>query len=148
MNTMKTNFGIKLIAVISSIKLILYESKGIKIIKKLEELPIVFEKHHHHKQKKEESHYQKKSTPGSLFEPHSAPQDIEYYEAAQQASKFLKKKINNNADYKELVIVAGPKMLGYIRQSIDNNLKKIVYKEITKNLVNQDMRIIEQSVFK
>jgi protein required for attachment to host cells len=108
----------------------------------------VFEKHYHHKQEKSESHYQKKSASGSLFEPHSAPKDIEYYEAAKKASEILEKKINDNLDYKRLIIVTEPKMLGYIRQSISNNLKKIIYKEITKNLVGQDIYTIEQSVFK
>lgn len=145
---METDFGITLIAVISSVEMILYEAKGIKILKELEKLPIVFEKHHHHKQGKTESHYQKKTTQGSLFEPHSAPKDIEYYEAAKKASEILEKKINNNLDYKRLIIVAEPKMLGYIRQSISNNLKKIIYKEITKNLVGQGIQDIQQSVFK
>ncbi len=145
---MENNLGIKLIAVISSVEMILYEAKGIKILKELEKLPIVFEKHHHHKQEKTESHYQKKNTPGSLFEPRSAPKDIEYYEAAKKASVILENKISNNLDYKRLIIVAEPKMLGYIRQSISNNLKKIIYKEITKNLVGQDIQDIQQSVFK
>ena len=145
---MENDLGIKLIAVISSVEMILYEAKGIKIIRELEELPIVFEKHHHHKQEKTESHYQKKSTPGSLFEPHTVPKDIEYYEAAKKASEILEKKINNNLDYKRLIIVAEPKMLGYIRKSISDNLKKILYKEIAKNLLGQDIHAIEQSVFK
>ena len=90
---MENNLGIKLIAVISSVEMILYEAKGIKILKELEKLPIVFEKHHHHKQEKTESHYQKKTTPGSLFEPRSAPKDIEYYEAAKKASVILENKM-------------------------------------------------------
>lgn len=64
---MENDLGVKLIAVISSVEMILYEAKGIKIIKELEKLLIVFEKHHHHKQEKTESHYQKKSVPRSLF---------------------------------------------------------------------------------
>ena len=39
---MENDLGIKLIAVISSVEMILYEAKGIKIIRELEELPIVF----------------------------------------------------------------------------------------------------------
>ena len=89
---MKTDFGIKLIAVVNSIEMILYEAKGIKIIKELEKLPIVLEKRHHHKKEKTESHYQKKSTPGSLFEARSKPKDIEYYEAAKKVAEILEKK--------------------------------------------------------
>ena len=100
---MENDLGIKLIAVISSIKMVLYEAKGTKIIKELEDWLIVSEKHHHHKQEKTESHYQKKSAPASLFEPHSAPKDIEYQEAAKKASEILEKKINSNLDYKKLI---------------------------------------------
>jgi protein required for attachment to host cells len=50
---MENNMGITLVAVIRSVKMILYKAKGIKITKALEELPIVFEKYHHiHKKKK------------------------------------------------------------------------------------------------
>jgi len=144
---MRDSFGLKLIAVINSVEMVLYEAKGIKVIKRLKDFPIVFEKHRHHKKEKTESHYQKKSTPGSLFEPYSAPKDIEYREAAKKVSEIMEKKINDNLDYKKLIIVADPKMLGHIRQSVSKNLKNIIYKEIPKNLMGQDIYTIEQSVF-
>ena len=145
---MKNDLGIKLIAVINSVTMILYEAKGVKISKKSEEIPIISEKHHHHTQEKSESHYQKKSLPGSLFDTHSPPKDLEYNEAAHQAYKILESKINNNSDYKKVIIVAEPKMLGYIRKLTGNGLKKIIEKEIAKDLVGQDMHFIEKSVFK
>ena len=144
---MRNDLGIELIAVINSVKVILYEAKGIKITKPLGELSIVLEKHHH-KQEKAESHYQKRSAPGSLFEPHSSPKDLEYHEAAHNVSKILEEKINNNPDYTKLIIVAEPKMLGCLRKLISNKLKKIIYKEVVKDLVGQDMNFIEKSVFK
>ena len=144
---MENDSNLKLIAVVNSVKCILYEAKGLKIIKELEEFALVSEQHHHHKQEKTESHYQKKSTPGSLFEAHSAPKDLEYHEGAKTASEILEKKINDSSHYKTLIIVAEPKMLGYIRQSISNNLRKIITKEIAKNLVGHDLSIIEQTVF-
>jgi protein required for attachment to host cells len=144
---MKNDLSIKLVAVINSVKLILYKAQGIKIIEEIANFPIVSEKHHHHNQEKTESHYQKKSTPGSLFEPHSTPKDLEYYEAAKKASEILEKKINGDSEYNQLIIVAEPKILGYVRQSISNNLKKIIYKEIVKNLVGRNVKIIEQTIF-
>ena len=145
---MKNDLGIKLIAVINSVTMILYEAKGVKISKKMEEMPIVSEKHHHHAHEKAESHYQKKSLPGSLFDAHSLPKDLEYNEAAHQAYEILESKINDNSDYKKVIIVAEPKMLGYIRKLIGNGLKKIIEKEIAKDLVGQDMLFIEKIVFK
>jgi len=144
---MRNDLGIKLIAVINSLKLVLYEAKGIKITKTLEELPIVLEKHHHHKQERTQSHYYKKSTPESTFEPHSSPKDLEYQEAAKNASEILTKKINSNNNYKELIIVAESKMLGCVRQSINNHLKRIIHREIAKDLVGHDIQSIEQSIF-
>ena len=145
---MRNDLGTELIAVINSLKMILYEAKGIKITKELGEFSIVLEKHHHHKQEKTESHYQKRSAPGSLFEPHTPPKDLEYHEAAHKTSEILEKKINDNPNYTKLIIVAEPKMLGYIRKTISNQLKKIIYKEVSKKLVGQDMHSIEKSVFK
>lgn len=145
---MKNDLGTELIAVINSLKMILYEAKGIKITKELEEFSIVLEKHHHHNQEKRESLYKKRSAPGSLFEPHSPPKDLEYQEAAHKASEILEKKINDHLDYTKLIIVAEPKMLGHIRKTISNKLKKIIYKEVVKDLVGQEMHFIEKSVFK
>jgi protein required for attachment to host cells len=143
---MENGLGIKLIAVINSVKMVLYESKGLKITKNLGEMAIVSEKHHHHQQEKGESSYQKKSAEGSLFEPHSAPNDLEHHEAAKKVAEILEEKVNNNSDYTKLVIIATPKMLGCVKQSISNHLKKLVYKEIAKNLVGQDIRAIEKNV--
>ncbi|XVN42440.1 MAG: host attachment protein [Candidatus Rickettsia vulgarisii] len=134
-----------LIAVASNAKIILYVAKGIKITKTLQNIPIILENHHKHTKK--DSLYQKKSAPGSLFEPHSSPKDLEHHEAAKQITNIIEKTINDNHDFKKLVIIAEPKMLGHIRQTINNNLKKIIIKEISKNLVDQDVHVIEQAVF-
>ena len=144
---MENNLYMKLIVVANSIKLALYKAKGIKIIKDSEEFIVISEKHHHHNKDKIESHYQKKSAPRSLFEPQSSPKDIEYLEAAKKISEIIEQKINDDKNCKELIIVADPKLLGFIRQSTNNNIKKLVSKEIQKNLVDQDINIIEKNVF-
>lgn len=134
-----------LIAVASNAKLTLYVAKGIKITKMLQDIPIILE--NHNKRSKKDSLYQKRSAPGSLFQPHSSPKDLEHHEAARQITNTLEKTINDNHDFKKIVIVAEPKLLGHIRQTINNNLKKIVIKEISKNLVDQDVHVIEQAAF-
>jgi protein required for attachment to host cells len=60
---MNNEFGITLIAVANSVKIVLYEAQGIKIIKKLKGFPKIVEKQTRNKLKKSESHYAKKSSP-------------------------------------------------------------------------------------
>jgi protein required for attachment to host cells len=145
---MINDLGIKLVAVANSIRMVLYEASGIKVTNKLTELPIVPEVHHHHNIEKSQSYYHKKSAPLSLFEPHSPAKDLEYHEAAQKVAEILEEKINNNIPhYNKLIIIAEPKMLGAIRQALSKNLQKIIYKEIAKDLVNEDIKFIEKSIF-
>jgi protein required for attachment to host cells len=145
---MTNDLGVKLIAVASSVKMVLYEATGIKVTKKLEELPVTSEAHHHHNAEKSQSYYHKKSAPLSLFEPHSSVKDLEYSEAAKRIVEVLEKKINNNiSHYNKLIIIAEPKMLGSIRQALSKNLQKIIYKEIAKDLVDEDIKFIEKSIF-
>lgn len=145
---MVNDLGVKLIALASSVKVVLYEASGVKVNKKLEELPVVSEVHHHHNLEKSQSYYNKKSAPLSLFEPHTSAKDIEYNAAARRISEILEEKIQNNlAHYNKLIIVAEPKMLGELRQMLSNNVQKIIYKEIAKNLVNADIKSVEESIF-
>lgn len=145
---MKDNLSLKLVAVIDSVRMILYDAKGVKIISKALELALTSEKHHHHNKEKRDSHYQNKSSPGSLFEPHTAPKDLEQHEAAKMVSEYLEKIINDIQNkYKSLIIVADPKMLGHVRQTLSNNLKKIVEKEFAKDLINHSSKSIEQIIF-
>jgi protein required for attachment to host cells len=144
---MENDLHTKLVAILNSTKLIIYEAKGIKIIGQIGKFSIVTEKHHHHDDQKSQSHYQQKSTPKSLFEPHSQASEVEYAEAAKSACKILEEKVQNNRDYNKLIIVAEPKMLGSLRSHMSNSLKKLLYKEISKNLINEDVKSIEHNVF-
>ncbi|MCC8417252.1 MAG: hypothetical protein LN588_01765 [Rickettsia endosymbiont of Bryobia graminum] len=78
-----------LITVANNAKFILYLAYGIKITKTLQTIPIILENHHKHTKK--DSLYQKKSAPGSLFEPHSSPKDLEHHEAAKQVTQIYRK---------------------------------------------------------
>jgi protein required for attachment to host cells len=139
-----------LVAVINSIKMFLYEAKNHKITKQLRVDMIVEEKHHHHNvHEKRDSGYEKMSSPGSMFAPHSDPRDIEHGEAAHAAVEILEKEFlgNGSGNYKELFIVAEPKILGYMRQIMSSNLKKAITKEVAKNLVNHEMGDIDKIIF-
>ena len=139
-----------LVAVVNSIKMFLYEAKNHKITKQLRVDMIVEEKHHHHNtHERRDSGYAKMSSPGSMFAPHSDPKDVEYNEAAHAAVEILEKEflINSSGNYKELFIVAEPKILGCMRQVMSSNLKKAVGKEISKNLVNHEMDYIDKIIF-
>ncbi|AFE49281.1 host attachment protein [Rickettsia prowazekii] len=139
---------LKLIAVIDSKHMMLYDALGIKITtNKPLKLTLDLEEHHHHREKRQ-SLYQNKSTPGSLFEPHTSLKDIEHKEAARSVIKHLEKVTTaNQAKYKELIIIAEPKMLGCVRQELTSGLKKIVTKEIAKDLVQHNVDAVERAVF-
>ena len=144
---MKNEFGITLIVVTNSVKIVLYEAQGIEIIKKLKGFPKIIEKQTHNKLKKSEGHYAKKSSPESLFEPHSLPKDLEYKEAAKNIVNILEQEIVNNPLYKHLIIVANAKMLGCIRKFLGKNLKTLLDREVVKDIVDEDMKFIEHAVF-
>lgn len=145
---MNNTVALKLIAVIDSKQMMLYDAQGVKITNnKPLKLALDLEEHHHHREKRQ-SLYQSKSTPGSLFEPHTSLKEIEHKEAAKSAIKHLEKAVNHDqAKYKELIIVAEPQMLGSIRQEVKNGLKKMITKEIAKDLVQHNAGTIERAVF-
>lgn len=142
---MRNDLGLKLIAITDSTKLMLYEAQEIKITQGPNELQLSLEKHL--RPEKRQALYQKKSTPASLFQPKNSPEELEHQDAATKIANHLELTVREQPNYKELIIAAEPKMLGYIRQYLSNNLKKIITKEITKDLTNKNIAIIEQTVF-
>jgi protein required for attachment to host cells len=120
---------LKLIAVIDSKQMMLYDAQGFKITTtKPLKLALDSEEHHHHREKRQ-SLYQNKSTPGSLFEPHTSLKDIEHKEAARSVIKHLEK------------------IAGNVRQELKNGLKKMVTEEIAKDLVQHSADAVERAVF-
>ncbi|WP_341788152.1 MULTISPECIES: host attachment protein [unclassified Rickettsia] len=145
---MNNTTALKLIAVIDSKQMMLYDAQGVKITNnKPLKLPLDLEEHHHHREKRQ-SLYQNKSTPASLFEPHTSLKDIEHKEAAKSVIKHLEKAVGQDqAKYKELIIVAEPQMLGCVRHELKNGLKKMITKEIAKDLVQHNAEAVERAVF-
>lgn len=148
---MQNNLGIKLISVLDINTLKLYQARGLKIIQEIGE-------HHihsdiNHKPEKREGLFQQKSAPGSLFEPHTAPKDIEYQESSRAAEGIIEAEVVNNNEYNELIIVSNPKMLGFIKDDLNSKLKNLIklrkmnIREIKKDLINHDVAAIEKAVF-
>lgn len=140
---MHNDLGLKLVAVVDLNRLRLYEARGVKILKKLEQLSLALHKEHRH----EQGSYRNFSGPSSAFEPHTSEKDLEHSKTAKIINQHLEKVVEQHNDYKEVVIAAEPKMLGHIRQHLSPNLKKLVTKEIAKDFVHQDMSAIEHSIF-
>ena len=136
---------LKLIAVTDSTKLKLYKAQGLKILEMLEEFDIENDKHH--RGEKHESSYHNATGPGSAFEPHTSAKEIEHTEAARVITHYIEKIMHDNTNYKELIVTAEPKMLGFLRHAYSKFLKDSVVKEIAKGLTHHDMQAIEHAVF-
>ena len=140
---MNSSFGLKMIAVLDQSRLRLYEAQGLKITKKIEELQISEHKEPRH----EKGSFHKASVPGSAYESHTSLKDIEHHNVAKLAVTHIDKILTHNHDYKELLIAAEPKTLGHVRSELTNHLKKILTKEIVKDLAHKEMSEIEQIFF-
>lgn len=142
---MKNGFGLKLIAVMDINTLKLYEAQGLKINKII--ATYLIKSNINHKPEKGEGFNQKKSTPSSYYDPHTAPKDIEHQESSRTATSYIEKAYAKNPSFKELIIISDSKMLGFIRQDLSNHIKKSISKEITKDLVNHTKEAIEKAIF-
>ncbi len=142
---MSHDLRLKLIAVTDSTKLKLYEAKGLKILNLVEEYDVENDKHH--RGEKHESSYHKGPNPGSAFEPHTSAKEIEHTEAARVITHYIEKIMHENSDYKELIVTAEPKMLGFLRHHYSKFLKDSIVKEIAKGLTHHDMQAIEHAIF-
>lgn len=142
---MSKNISNKVIAVLDVRVLKLYEAEGIKILNMLMQYSIQSDVDH--KQLKHEGFRKQKYGQASFYDPHSMPKDLEYLEAAQKAANYIKKFLVANKSYNQLFLVANTKMLGYLRNTMDNNLKSILVKEVKKDLVKHSLIDIEKIVF-
>ena len=72
---------------------------------------------------------------------------MEYQESSRAAVAHISNTFLENSTFKELYVVTDSKMLGHFRQSLSNNLKKVVTKEIPKDLMNHNIADIEKALF-
>lgn len=52
----------------------------------------------------------------------------------KEVSVYLKSSKSNN-EFDQLIIIAGPKLLGALKKTLDNNIKKLITYELEKNIV-------------
>jgi protein required for attachment to host cells len=135
---------LKLIAIANGEHLHLYEAKGLKITNKLKECPLLIHGHHMEKNK---GTFQKGSGPASAFEPQTTSKELDHHDAAKTLAHILEEELQNNHDFVGVAIAAEPRMLGFIRQNLSENLKKKVLKEVVKDLIHQGIPSIEKAFF-
>ena len=132
----------KLIAIANLNKLRLFKAEGIKITTKLEEVPLEIHKEFSH----ERGTYQKTSHPASSYDPHTSEADYQYNETAQIISKNISEELNEH-NYGELMLAAPSKLLGHIRQHLNNKTKSMLSKELPKDLAHKSKAEIEEIFF-
>ena len=71
------------------------------------------------------------------------PKENEALKFARQVAEYLENGQNAN-QFSKLVLVAAPKFLGYLRQSLSDRVVELVAWEIDKNLVQQNAEDIRR----
>lgn len=136
----------KFIVVIDSCHLILYEVRGLKIIKGPDNIQLPFSRHG----RNEKIHGSYDGALGnnpSASDPHTMPKEIDRKNSAKIICECLNKLFEEKLECNELIIASDPKMLGLIREYFSKNLKMKITKEVDKDLVNQNILSIERSIF-
>lgn len=136
----------KLIAVIDSYNLILYEAEGLKIVHGPTNVELQFE--YHERPEKSHGSYDKNCGHNvSASDPHTTPKEIDNQNSARLICGYLDKLFVGTPKYQDLIIAAAPKMLGYIRMYLSKHLQAKVIKEINKDLVNEKIGSVTHAVF-
>ncbi len=139
----------KLIIVLNSFKAKILEANGLKVTKTLKELDYHKETtHQHFNPPRHQGFTHRSSTQSHFFDPRSSALEIE----RQEFTKIITKKIqdiltSNPKHYGEVILVAEPKALGELNHSLGNHLKSLVTKQVSKDLVDHEIRDIERAVF-
>ena len=77
------------------------------------------------------------------MEPDTIPKEVEAEVFARELVKYLDGHRNNGDNFKKLVVMAPPKFLGLLRQSMPEKLKSLVAAEVNKNVVKQSVKQIQ-----
>lgn len=142
---MTNDLGTKLIVVADIRKCRFFKAQGLKIIEEIADLELLTHDQEHVGPEKHDNHFQKRSTPGSAFEPHTQPKDIDHQDSARLLCEQLNKAVTNS-DIKEIIIVADAKSLGYIRPLLSKQVANLVTKELVKDLTHHSLDQIEEIV--
>ena len=141
---METNLAKKLIVVMNSEKMRLFEATGIKIEKGLETVSLVGKEEHTHAKRDGFNH--KMSTPSSFLDPHNTAKDIQLNEASHLANQHLVKVISSGG-YGSIILACEAKMLGHFRNTVDTKVKAKISDEMAKDIIKLSTGEIEKIVF-
>lgn len=142
---MDNHLGCKLVAVLDRNKLRLFKAEGLKISEEIEGLDL----HNDDKEKSERVKNLRSDKTGisSFHDPHTSQKDIDLGHSAKVAIEHINYLITHDTKYKGLYIIADSKLLGHIRQTLNTNLKKLVVKEVSKDLISHNISDIEKALF-
>lgn len=127
-------------------KALFLETDGLKISNVLgrhsiEELGIT----HNRPENKEGLNY-KTSAGSHFFDPHSDAKEVERSQFAHKIGAMASEVVWNEK-YDEVFIVAEPKMLGELKSHLTDFTRERVTKEISKNLLKEDLDKIQATIF-
>lgn len=142
---MQTDLGHKLIAVMDISVLKLFTAQGLKITANVGVHDL--KSGNDHREERQQSFHANKSGPSSYFDPHTDAKEIDLKDASKKASEIIENYVQKNSDCKEVIVAADAKMLGAIRGQIGGNSKKLVSKELSKDLTHLSIEAIEKSIF-
>ncbi|MDF2965411.1 MAG: hypothetical protein K0Q51_799 [Rickettsiaceae bacterium] len=153
---MITNLPAKLVVVLNSFKAKILEANGLKVTRTLKELDykedLKHESEHmdysHVNNRGHQGYAYRSSTQSHFFDPRHTAQEIERQEFTRLLSKQLHNiVVANPKRFNEVIIVGEPKALGELNHSLDNHLKALVTKQVSKDLVHHQLNEIERAIF-
>lgn len=142
---MPNSFGYKLVAVLDMNTLKLFKAEGLKITEEVGQ----FQLHSNEERivERHESLRGSKSGLSAFHDPHTSKKDIDLSDSSRIAIDHISHLFASDSAYKELYVVASSKLLGHMRQMLSGNLKKLVTKEVNKDLINHSIKDIEKAIF-
>lgn len=142
---MQNHFGYKLVAVLDMNMLKLFKAEGLKITEEVGKFQL-----HENEERNVERHESlrgNKSGLSAFHDPHTSKKNIDLNGSSRAALDHINQIFVNDSAYKELYIIASSKLLGHLRQMINSKLKKLVTKEVNKDLINHSIKDIEKAIF-
>jgi hypothetical protein len=123
----------------------LFKAEGLKITEVVGKFQL-----HENEERNVERHESLKGNKSGLsafHDPHTSKKDIDLSDSSRAAIDHINQIFVSDSAYKELYIIASSKLLGHMRQMINGNLKKLVTKEVNKDLINHTIMDIEKAIF-
>ena len=142
---MQNHFGYKLVAVLDMNTLKLFKAEGLKITEGVGKFQL-----HENEERNVERHESlriNRSGLSAFHDPHTSKKDIDLNGSSRAAIDHINQIFVSDSTYKELYIIASSKLLGHMRQMMNGNLKKLVTKEVNKDLIHHSTKDIEKAIF-